>query len=183
MPVAVLAVGLLILVLGVRGQSNAAGQLLASEFTGKNSYIQWFLAVMILGVAGYYKPVRPVADGMLGLVVVAIIIAKGNPKNSGGGLFYQLEQAFQNTTATPVNAVTPGEAAVQNLFTQAPTTQSTTMSGVTAFATPAAVDPIAAATTSTPFNLQDFIQPQSALPSPLSGITSFSAFGDTANDT
>lgn len=94
-----------LLAIGVRGQANNASKLLADEFTGSNSFIQWFLAIMILGLLGYYKPIRAVADAMLGLVIVAIVLVKANPNAAGGGFFAQLEAAFQNTTALPNNPV------------------------------------------------------------------------------
>jgi hypothetical protein len=94
MPFVFLIVGLMILVIGVRGQSNTAIKLLQSEFTGANSFIQWFLAIMILGLVGYYKPIKPLSDGLIGLVILAMILNEQSQNN----IFGALEQAFQNTT-------------------------------------------------------------------------------------
>jgi hypothetical protein len=94
MPFIFLIVGLMILVIGVRGQSNTAITLLQSEFTGANSFIQWFLAIMILGLAGYYRPIKPVTDGLIGLVILAMVLNEQSQNN----IFGALEQAFQNTT-------------------------------------------------------------------------------------
>lgn len=127
MPFFFLFLAVALLAIGVRGQASAAGSLLASEFTGPNSFIQWFLAVMILGLVGYYKPVRPFADALLGLVIVVMILARGNPNSAGGGLFAQLESAFQTATPTPANSTTgatgataagaPSGSFLGNLFT------------------------------------------------------------------
>lgn len=110
MPFVLLFIGLVAILVGVRGHGKDAGDLLAKEFTGSNSFIQWFLAIMILGLIGYYKPAKPVADGMIGLLIVAMIISKK-------GLFANLESAFQNAqpiaanTGKPVTtAQTPGVA-------------------------------------------------------------------------
>lgn len=113
MPFVFLALGILAVVIGARGQASTANALLQSEFTGKNSFIQWFLAIVILGAIGYYKPVRPVADAMLGLVIVALILSKGNPNSATGGFFANLESAFQTAQPTPQTKVsaqngTPG---------------------------------------------------------------------------
>jgi len=93
MPFIFLIVGLMLLVIGVRGQSNTAITLLQNEFTGANSFIQWFLAIMILGLVGYYKPIKPLADGLIGLVILAMILNEQTQNN----IFGALESAFQNT--------------------------------------------------------------------------------------
>jgi len=93
MPFIFLIVGLMLLVIGVRGQSNAAISLLQNEFTGANSFIQWFLAIMILGLVGYYKPIKPLVDGLIGLVILAMILNEQTQNN----IFGALESAFQNT--------------------------------------------------------------------------------------
>ena len=106
MPYVFLMLAILFVAIGVRGKATDAGHLLQSEFTGPNSFIQWFLAIMILGGLGYVKPIRPIADGMLGLVIVALILSKGDPRRAGGGFFAQLEDAFQNTTPSAPTKVT-----------------------------------------------------------------------------
>lgn len=100
MPFVFAFVGVMLVAIGLRGRASDASALLASEFTGSNSFVRWFLAIMILGLIGYYKPVKPVADAMLGLVIVAIILTKGNPNAPGGGFFAQLNDAF--TGAKPL---------------------------------------------------------------------------------
>ena len=118
MPFVLFFIGVLAVVIGVRGQASAAGQLLASEFTGSNSFIQWFLAIMIIGLIGYWDKARPVSDGALVLLLVVMVLAPRNG-NGGAGLFVQLEDAFQN--ATPISAKTAngsgaagGQAAINN---------------------------------------------------------------------
>ena len=112
MPIVFLLIGVAVIALGVRGTAQDAGALLASEFTGANSFVPWFLSIMILGLIGYYKPARPVADAMLGLVVVVLLLAKGSPNAAGGGFFAQLNAAFAQ--AKPTAATTAGAQAVSN---------------------------------------------------------------------
>lgn len=107
MPFALLFIAILAIAIGARGQANAAGQLLASEFTGSNSFIQWFLAVLIVGSVGFYKPAAPVSRAGLGLILVAVFLKKGN------GFFADLENAFQTATATAANSVAPSQGAAQ----------------------------------------------------------------------
>lgn len=106
MPFIFAFLGILLVVIGARGQAAAAGQLLASEFTGPNSFATWFLAIMLLGFAGYWRPARPLANGMLGLVMLGLILAYGSGSK---GFFANLEEAFTNTKATPSNKVTPNQ--------------------------------------------------------------------------
>lgn len=105
MPFVLAFIGIMVLAIGARGRSSDASALLASEFTGPNSFVQWFLAIMIVGLIGFYKPVKPVADGFIGLVILSMVLVKANPKQPGGGFFAQLEAAFQNSPALPAQPV------------------------------------------------------------------------------
>lgn len=93
MPLVLLLVAIGVVAIGVRGQSAEAGKLLASEFAGANSFIPWFLAIMLVGVIGYWKPAKPFSDAFLGLIVLALLLAQGT------GFFSRLNEAF--TSATP----------------------------------------------------------------------------------
>jgi hypothetical protein len=104
MPFVLAFIGIIAVVVGVRGQSGAAGKLLASEFTGPNSFIKWFLAIMILGLIGYWDKAKPVSDASLGLLLVVMVLAPRNGQG-GGGIFANLEDAFTN--ATPITAPKP----------------------------------------------------------------------------
>lgn len=106
MPLVFLLIGLAVLSIGLRGRAGDAMVLLSSELTGPQSFVQWFLAIMILGVIGYWRPARPVADAMLGLVLVALFV------NKGQGFFANLETAFKNTTPAPSKPVAVNNASI-----------------------------------------------------------------------
>jgi hypothetical protein len=144
MPFVFLIVGLMILIIGVRGQSNTAIKLLQSEFTGANSFIQWFLAIMILGLVGYYKPIKPLSDGLIGLVILAMILNEQSQNN----IFGALEQAFQNTTPSP---------ATNNNFNPGATQTNGAPSAAAASVAPAASVPNAIPNPSGGFNLGAFL--------------------------
>lgn len=95
MGIVFLFIGIAAVAIGVRGQAAPAGKLLASEFTGPNSYIEWLAAIVILGVAGFWRPIRPGANAMLGLVILAMFIRKGQ------GFFDQINSALTSATAAP----------------------------------------------------------------------------------
>lgn len=99
MGIVFLMVGIVAVAIGVRGQAGAAGKLLASEFTGPNSYVQWLAAILILGAIGIWKPARPAANGMIGLVILAIFIRRGQ------GFFDQLNSAITSASAAPRQTV------------------------------------------------------------------------------
>lgn len=100
-----LLIGVAVVAIGVRGQASQAGALLTSELTGSKSFLPWAGAILILGLIGAYRPARPFANGMLVLVIVAIVLAQGK------GFFGQLQSALANPTAAPSNAVVSGSAA------------------------------------------------------------------------
>lgn len=101
MPFVLAFIGIIAVVVGVRGQAGAAGKLLASEFTGAQSFIPWLLAVMMLGLIGYWDKAKPVSDAGLVLLLIVMVLAPRNGQG-GGGIFAELQDAFLN--AQPINA-------------------------------------------------------------------------------
>lgn len=95
MGVVFLFIGIAAVAIGVRGQASAAGQLLASEFTGPNSYVEWLAAIVLLGLLGFWKPARPFANGFLGLLILAMFLRKGQ------GFFDQLNSAITSAQPSP----------------------------------------------------------------------------------
>lgn len=111
MPFVLLLLGLLFLVVAVRGTQTDFFSLVKSEFTGTNNFLVWVLAIVILGMIGYLKPIRPVAHAMIGLVILVMIIANK-------GIFANFNQAIRNPAATP--AATTGTGATAPAGTTAP---------------------------------------------------------------
>lgn len=93
MPFVLVIVGLLFLVVAIRGTQGALFSLVKSEFQGTNSFIPWAAAIFILGAIGYVKTIKPVADGMIGLVILSMLLA------NKGGFFTQLNAGLQNPVA------------------------------------------------------------------------------------
>lgn len=111
MPVFLLLIGVLLIVVAIQGNTTYMLTLVKSDVLGPQGFIMWILAVVIIVSVGYIKPVRPIADAFLGLLILVIIVAayknkvnlfqsfadqlhkgvteKGNcgapPANSGGG--------------------------------------------------------------------------------------------------
>lgn len=82
MPFVFLLIGAGLLVVVVQGNARAATKLLSSEFGGKNSFVPWVSALVILCALGYIKAVRPITDAFVGLIIlVMIIVAETNGQN------------------------------------------------------------------------------------------------------
>lgn len=105
MPFVFVVIGLVFLVSAIRGTQDALFTLVKSEFQGKGSFVSWAAAIMILGAIGYARPVRPIADAMIGLIIlVMILVNKGN-------FFAQLNQGITSPVSPTVTpAASTGNA-------------------------------------------------------------------------
>lgn len=74
-------IAVIFLVAAIRGNQNDLIELLKQDFSGQNNFILWVLAIIVIVGLGTFKPIRPVSDAFLGLVILVIIIA--NYKGSG----------------------------------------------------------------------------------------------------
>lgn len=97
MPFVLLFVAILFLVVAVKGTQGDFYRLLKSEFVGTNSFIPWAAAILVLGLAGYVKPIRPVTHAFIALIFLVLIIA------NGGQIFGQFNRALTapEAPATP----------------------------------------------------------------------------------
>lgn len=75
------------------------GALLTNDFTGPNNFVYWLAAILIIGAIGYIEKLKPLSNAFLVLVVVVLILKRGNPSGVGGGVFSQFTAALQTTTA------------------------------------------------------------------------------------
>lgn len=92
MPFIFLLIGILFLVLARNGTQGDFEQLLKKEFTGAQSFLVWASAFVILGLIGFWKPIRPVTDALIGLIILVLIL-------ENKGLFGQLNSALRNPSA------------------------------------------------------------------------------------
>lgn len=99
MPLVFLIVGVMFIVLARNGTQGDFEQLLKSEFTGAQSFLVWVSALVILGLIGFFRPVRPITDAMIGLIVLVLILQNRN-------VFAQFNAAIRNPTA-PATSTDP----------------------------------------------------------------------------
>ena len=74
MACAFLIIGLIVLVAAIRGKQTDLWNLVRSDFTGSNNFFYWVLAVILLVALGTFKPIRPITDAFLGLIILVILI-------------------------------------------------------------------------------------------------------------
>ena len=80
MPFFLLVIGLILLVVSIRGNQDKLITLVKSDFTGEGNFFVWVLAIVILVSLGYWKTIRPVTDAFIVLLLIVIVLAayKGN---------------------------------------------------------------------------------------------------------
>jgi hypothetical protein len=92
---AFLTIGLILLIAAIRGKHKDLFELAKSDFTGANNFFIWVLAIVILAALGTFRPIRPVTDAFLGLVILVIIIA---PYRNGRDLVSEFQAQLRNGT-------------------------------------------------------------------------------------
>lgn len=82
MPLALLLLGVLFLTAAVRGNkcngqqcSDVLFQTIKDDFTGPNNFIYWGISLFIIGAAGYYKPLKPLSNAFLFLVIMVLFLS------------------------------------------------------------------------------------------------------------
>lgn len=93
MPFALLIVGIFLLVSGVRNTQDTLFGLLHGDFTGKDNFIYWFIAIVIIGSVGYVPRLKPVSNSLLALVIVVLFLRRG-------GFFNQFTNAISGSTSS-----------------------------------------------------------------------------------
>lgn len=84
MPLALIAVGLILLISAMRGTTGQLFDLLKNDFTGPGNFLIWILVLAAVGSVGYVKDLRPIANAFLVLILLVFILAA----NKGGRDFF-----------------------------------------------------------------------------------------------
>jgi hypothetical protein len=107
MPFALLLVGLVLLISGVKNTQDTLFATVKGDFTGQDNFIYWFAAIIIIGAVGYVPKLKPISTAFLALVIIVLFLKKGSASGVGGGLFAQLTSAL-NSTGTAQAGSTSG---------------------------------------------------------------------------
>lgn len=99
MSFALLIIGITLIVAAVRDTQRDLISLLYGDFTGQGNFWFWIAAILIIGAVGYIPRLKPISDGFLVIVLLVLVLSKGDPKkNAGGGFFKMFTEALAGTT-------------------------------------------------------------------------------------
>src|SRR3954468_23458486 len=101
MPFALLIIGIALLVSAVRGTQGDLFTLLRGDFTGPNNFIYWTVAILFIGSIGYIPKLKPASVGFLTLVVLVLVLKRGDPNSGNGGFFAEFTSALKMPNAAP----------------------------------------------------------------------------------
>jgi hypothetical protein len=102
MPFLLFFLGVLLIVVGVRGTQGPFIALVGGDFSGQGNFFYWVVALVLIGSIGYIPKAKPVSDGLLIVIILALFLNRG--KN---GIFTQITAALSSTK-------TPSAAAIPN---------------------------------------------------------------------
>lgn len=101
MPFLLLGAGLVLVLTSIKGNANTLYSLVASEFTGPQSFVYWAIAILVLGAIGYIPGLEKFSKLFLILVLIGLLLDKpANSQNSVGVTVIQTLQSFLKSTST-----------------------------------------------------------------------------------
>jgi hypothetical protein len=119
MPFALVTVGLILVITGVKDTYLAMGQLVKGDFVGKGNFLYWIAALGIVGSVGYVERLRGFANAFMALIIIAMVL-----KN--GGVFSQFKAALASGPVSPQAQAAPTQSASVPGSTDASASQAST---------------------------------------------------------
>lgn len=114
MAFALLIIGITLVVAAVRDTQGTLISLIQGDFTGPGNFWYWIAAILALGALGYIPRLKPVSDGLIVVVIIALLLSRGDPKN--GGFFKKLTDALNMSTKTSAAPSTSVGSVVTNIL-------------------------------------------------------------------
>jgi hypothetical protein len=99
MPFALIITGIIMVVAAVRGTHVCLVNTVKGEFTGPGNFTYWVVAILILGLIGYSETLRPLSNGLLILILLALFLTRGRK-----GLFTNFTSALHISSGTQAPA-------------------------------------------------------------------------------
>lgn len=101
MPLALLIIGILVVISGIKNNAPSLGAALVTDFKGSGSFFYWVVGVVAVGSLGYNPKLKTVSHLFLLLIAIVFVV-------SNNGFFQQFQAALQNPVpASPNNAAAP----------------------------------------------------------------------------
>jgi hypothetical protein len=109
-------IGIVLVVSGVRGTTSQLTALVKSDFTGTPNYLEWMVAIFLVGAVGYIKELNTISRMFMALVVIGLLW-------SNKGVFSQFTSGIEQ----PAEQVPSGfNLALNNMF-ETPTPETTSV--------------------------------------------------------
>lgn len=105
MPVALVIIGMILLVAGIRDNVGNLGRLVAADFSGPNNFFYWAVSVIIVGAIGYVPALRNPSRAFLILILLVMVL-------SNRGFFTELQKAVSSVQAPQPTGQTSSQAQV-----------------------------------------------------------------------
>jgi hypothetical protein len=99
MPLALLFIGLLLVIVAIKGNYSAVFSQLETDLTGSGNFLVWIFAIMFVAIAGKILELPQAAKLFVTLILVVYVV-------SNVGIFTKAEQAFADFSAAPAPAST-----------------------------------------------------------------------------
>jgi hypothetical protein len=89
MPMILLVIGTIFIGAAIRGKHDELFAVMKDDFTGPNNFIYWGISLFVIGALGYYKPLRPLSNSFMLLVVLVLFL-------SNRGFFNRFMEQIRN---------------------------------------------------------------------------------------
>lgn len=89
MPYALLLIGAILLVAGIRNTYAQLWALVQNDFTSQGGFLSWVAAIAVVGALGYIPKLRPLSVAFMTLLLIVLVI-------SNGGVFAKLQEFIQS---------------------------------------------------------------------------------------
>jgi hypothetical protein len=116
MPFIFIGLGAVLVLVGLNGDPGQLYTLVSEDFTGKNNYVYWMVAILVLGSTGYIKGLEGLSKLFMFLVLVGLLVEPNpNTGTAAGVTFAQTFQGFLNSlqgtsTGQTGQTSTPGQS-------------------------------------------------------------------------
>lgn len=125
MSFALIIIGAVLLISAIRNTQGSLFTLIQGDFTAPNNFIFWTLSILLIGAVGYIPKLKSISVAFLTLVILVLLLTKGNPNSATGGFFSKFFSQIGSTqAAVNSNTVSPptGQASIlpNPLTAQAP---------------------------------------------------------------
>ncbi len=107
MPYALLVMGAVLLVAGIRNTYADLWNLVRNDFTSQGGFLSWVAAIAVVGALGYIPKLRPLSVAFMTLLLIVLVL-------SNGGVFDRLQQFIQSgaggRNAPPITPTQPSNS-------------------------------------------------------------------------